>query len=241
MEEQSAHHFAGRVKARDDAAIEILDLAPLRNLKAAEREGDAGGHVVSVKRRGVERVGPVGLVDGEAVGPAAVEDIGIERHLVAARGVEIPQGAQEARRINAGELAGECFQRAGLGLGDPADAVLAAQQAAHLGVEHLPGEHTRQSDDLATVFGVGVAVEIGAFVDVAFALGVDQDTERIIVLLELVADGEVPIGRRVNVPRHRMAAGPVTVGPRPDAHRKVETRAHVEACAAHFREFPTGA
>src|SRR5260370_16456272 len=83
------------VKARDDAAIEILDLAPLRNLKAAEREGDAGGHVVSVKRRGVERVGPVGLVDGEAVGPAAVEAIGIERHLVPATRVEIPPRAPE--------------------------------------------------------------------------------------------------------------------------------------------------
>src|SRR5260370_4702451 len=70
------------VKARDDAAIEILDLAPLRNLKAAEREGDAGGHVVSVKRRGVERVGPVGLVDAQAGGPGAVAGIEVERTLL---------------------------------------------------------------------------------------------------------------------------------------------------------------
>jgi hypothetical protein len=61
-----------------------------------------------------------------------------------------------------------------------------------------------------------VAVEVAAFVDVALAFGVDEEAERIIVLLELVADREVAIGRRIDVPGDRMAARPIAVGPRPD-------------------------
>src|ERR1700730_6896238 len=90
VEEQPAHHFACGVEARDDPAIEILDLALFRNLEAAEREGHAGGHVIGVKRWGIERIGPVGLVDGEAAGPASVQHMGIERRVAAAGGVEIP-------------------------------------------------------------------------------------------------------------------------------------------------------
>src|SRR5262245_15976568 len=83
-----------------------------------------------------------------------------------------------------------------------------------------------------------MAVEVQAFVDVALALGVDEEAERIVVLLELVADREVAIGRRIDVPGDRMAARPVAVGPCPDVERHTQTSAHVEAGAAAFGELP---
>jgi hypothetical protein len=45
-------------------------------------------------------------------------------------------------------------------------------------------------------------VKVGALVDEPLPAGVDDDAERIIVLLEAVADGEVAVGRRIHVPLH---------------------------------------
>ena len=50
---------------------------------------------------------------------------------------------RNASRIDAVELRRQLLERVGLGLGDAPDAILAAQQMGHLGVEHLPGEHAR--------------------------------------------------------------------------------------------------
>ena len=61
-------------------------------------------------------------------------------------------------------------------------------------IEDLPGEHAWLPNDLAAVFRVSVAVEVGALIDIAFAACIDDDTERIIVLLELIADREIPEG-----------------------------------------------
>src|SRR5262249_61565354 len=105
-----------------------------------------------------------------------------------------------------GQCGSELFWRAGRALGPAAHAMSAAKVRRSLGVEHLPGEHARLFHDLAAVFRIGVTMEVGALVDVALALGIDKKPERVVVLLELVADGEVPIGRRVDVPGNRMAA-----------------------------------
>ena len=86
-----------------------------------------------------------------------------------------------------------------------------------------------------------MAVEVQAFIDVALAFGVDEEPERVVVLLELVADREIAIGRSVDVPRHRMGTGPMAVGPCADRHRHVEPGAHIESRTAHPRHFPTGA
>src|SRR6202048_3068607 len=104
-----------------------------------------------------------------------------------------------------------------------------------------PGKHARKLDDLAAIFRIGMAVKVGALIDVALALGVDQNAERVVVLLELIADREIAIGRSVDVPRHRMGTGPMAVGPRADRHRHVEPGAHIESRTAHPRHFPPGA
>src|SRR3546814_18047950 len=65
------------------------------------------------------------------------------------------------------------------------------------------GKHARLLEDFATIFGIGVTVEIGAFIHIALALGVDHDAERIVVLLELVADRQVARRRRIAIPGHR--------------------------------------
>src|SRR5262249_3876959 len=61
-----------------------------------------------------------------------------------------------------------------------------------------------------------------------------------VVLLELVADREIAIGRSVDVPRHRMGTGPMAVGPCADRHRHVEPGAHIESRTAHPRHFQPG-
>ena len=238
MIKQPADDLAGGVQPRDHPAIEVLDLALRRDLQAAERERHPGRHVVGVERRGIERHRPVGLVDREPVRPPPVEHVRIERHVTCAGGVELPHRPQKSCRVHAGELGRQLLERVCLRLGDAADAILAAQQRVRLGVKNLPGEHARQAHDPAAVFRIRVAVEIGALIDIALALSIDEDAEWIVVLLELVADGEVAIGRRVDVPGHRVAARPVAVRPRADPKRHVEAGTHVETGAADFREVP---
>ena len=194
--------------------------------------------MIGVKRRSIERHRPVGLIDRQPVRPPPVEHIRVERNVACAGGVEFAHCPQKSCRVHAGELGRQLLQRVCLRLGDAADAILAAQQRVRLGIKNLPGEHARQAHDPAAVFRIGVAVEIGALIDIALALGIDEDAEWIVVLLELVADGEVAIGRRVDVPGHRVASRPVAVRPRAGSERHVEARAHVETSAADFRELP---
>src|SRR5262249_3452725 len=105
-------------------------------------------------------------------------------------------------------------------------------------VEDLPGELTRLLEHHAAVFGIGVVAEVGALVDEALAVSIDQDGERIGMLLELVADREISEFGRIHLPLHRMAARPVAARARADLHRHTDTVAVVEAGAAHLGEVP---
>ena len=134
----------------------------------------------------------------------------------------------------------EFLDRVGDDLGDLPDLVLVALQMLHLLVEDLPGELAGLLQHHAAVFGVGVVAEVGAFVDEALAGGVDQDRERIRVFLELVADREVAELRRVHLPLHRVAAGPVAAGTRADVESHADAVTGIEARAAHLREVPAG-
>ena len=58
------------------------------------------------------------------------------------------------------------------------------------------------------------------------------------MLLEGVADREVAVLRRVEVPLHRVAAGPVAEGAGADGERHLDPVAGVEARAAHLGQFP---
>src|SRR5215470_15863573 len=98
-------------------------------------------------------------------------------------------------------------------------------------VEDLPCEHAGLVQDLAAVFGVGVAVEVEPLVEKPLAARVDDNAERVVVLLEAVADIEVAKGWRVEVPRDGVCARPVTgdggaeVERHPEALPRIEPRA----------------
>src|SRR5207237_2962070 len=129
----------------------------------------------------------------------------------------------------------ERLQRIGLLFGRARDAVFVAQQVHGFLVEDLPGEHTGLLQDLAAIFRIGVAVEIGAFVEKALALRVDDNPKRITVLLKAVADIEIAKRRRVDIPGAGMRARPMPVWRRAEIERHAEPLAGVEAAAAHLR------
>ncbi len=115
------------------------------------------------------------------------------------------------------------------------------KQFADLGIEHLPCELRRLLQHCAAVFRVSERMKIGAFVDEALAVGVDQQAEDVAVLLELIADRHVAELGRIAIPAGGMTARPVAVGCCADVERHVESVALVEARAAHFAEFPARA
>ena len=61
------------------------------------------------------------------------------------------------------------------------------------------------------------------------------------MLLEVVANGQVAELRRVHVPGHRVAAGPVAAGGRAEGHGHADAVAGVEARAANLRQVPARA
>jgi len=81
-------------------------------------------------------------------------------------------------------------------------------------------------------------VEIEAFVQITLAACVDDDPERVVVLLEAVADIEVAERRCVQIPGDGMGARPVTGNRRPQIERHLQPLARVEARAAHLGEVP---
>src|SRR5205814_10543840 len=100
------------------------------------------------------------------------------------------------------------------------------------------GEHAGLVQNLAAVFGVGVAVEIEPLVEETLALGVDDDAERVVVLLETVADIEVAKGRGVEVPGDGMRSRPVPGNGSAEIQRHLQPLARVETRAAHLGEVP---
>ncbi len=135
--------------------------------------------------------------------------LGLNGTFLRHRRVVLGDGLEELLGVHAFELFCELLERIGRHLGDLADAVLVALHVLDLGVEHLPGELVGLLQHDAAVFRIGVVAEVGALVDEALAVGVDEDAERIGMLLELVADREVAELGRVHLPLHRVAARPV--------------------------------
>src|SRR5690606_10806001 len=107
--------------------------------------------------------------------------------------------------------------------------------------EELERDAVRLLQNLAPVLGVGVVAQIRAFVDEALTVHVHDQPQRVGVLLVEVADAAIAGWRRVQVPRHRVRAGPVAVRLRPDVERHLDAVARVVACAAYLRELPAGA
>src|SRR5207247_6884551 len=171
-------------------------------------------------------------------GATAVPRVRIEGHVAAHGRVEGAHGTEKALGIHIFELRGQLFERLRPHLGHARDAVLGAQQMKHLRIEDLPGELPGLLADRAAVLRVGEAVEVGALVDEAPAVGVDEDAEGIAVLLELVADGELTELGRVPVPAAGVAARPVAEGARADLEGHAQAVAGVEARAAYLSQLP---
>ena len=83
-------------------------------------------------------------------------------------------------------------------------------------------------------------MEVGALVDETLALGVDVDAERIIMLLETVADRQVAERRGVHVPFRGMRSGPMAGRHGADLERHVDALAGVELRAPDLRQVPVG-
>src|SRR3990172_6867715 len=241
MIENAAHQFARRIQPRYRFARGVLDCAVVGNFQAAERERHAARYTIGFERRLFDGVRPVGLVDPEAFGAAAILDCGVVRD-VGANGLVIRLEFAQARvRIDAVELFDEFLERVGAHLGHALDAVLVAQRRDDLVVEDLPREHARLRVDHRAVLGVGVIGEVRALVDETLAARVHHDAPRIAVFLEAVTDREIAERRRVEVPAYRMAARPVAVGHRADIERHLDAESRVVARAAHLGEIPVRA
>src|SRR3989442_9249349 len=238
--EQSPDQFAGGIEAADRLVVGIEHFGVGGDAHAAEGEGEAAGHRVAFERRLVDRVRPVALVDGEALGAPTVLDVRIERNVAAHGLIVFGDGLEELLRVYAVELVPEVLDRIGDDLGDLPDLVLVALQMLHLLVEDLPGELAGLLQHHAAVFGVGVVAEVGAFVDEALAGGVDENGERVGGFLKLVADREVAELGGIHLPLHGWAAGPVAAGAPAHVHRHADAVAGVEARAAHLGRVPAG-
>ena len=81
---------------------------------------------------------------------------------------------------------------------------------------------------------VGEAVEVEALVEEALAARVHQDAERVVVLLEAVADIEIAKGRGVQVPGDGMRPRPVPGNGRAEIERHLQPLARIEPRAAHL-------
>ena len=139
--EESTDDLARCIEAGDRMAGHILDRSIVGDLEAAERKRDAGRHTIGLVGRGIEALGPIGLVRRKPARPEAVADVGIERHLRPRRGVEGAHAHQKAARIDAVEPLGQRLEAVGLFFGDARDAVFLAQQMDDFLVEDLPREH----------------------------------------------------------------------------------------------------
>ena len=117
--------------------------------------------------------------------------------------------------------------------------VFVAKQMLHFLIENLPGKLARLLQHHAAVFGVSVVAEIRAFVDEAPAGCIDQDAERIRVLLELIADRKIAEFRCIHLPLHGMTTRPVAARAGADRERHTNAVAGVKARAAHLGEIPS--
>ena len=178
----------------------------LINAQPPERERNAASHGVGLERRLVDRIGPVGFGDLEALGAAPVLDGGIEGYIRAYRSVVLPDRRKRAPGVHILELFDKLLQAVGPYACDLANAVLVAQQGDDLVVEDLPGELAGLPKDNSAVFRVGVIADVGALVDKALAARVQHDTERVAVLLEVVAHCEIAERGGVALPTHGMTA-----------------------------------
>ena len=164
--------------------------------------------------------------------------IRVERHVRPRSRVIFSNGAQEPLRVHPSQLARQLLKTVGRLLGDAWYPIFIAQQPRGLLVKDLPGEQPRLLQHLCPIFRISVAVEIRPFIDKPLTARVDDDAERIVMLLELVTDRQVAELRRIHVPLHRVRARPMSRHRSAGIHRHAVAPAGVVAGASHLREIP---
>src|SRR5688572_24936415 len=108
--EQPTHELPGRVEARDRSTRLVENARPLVDREPTVGEGDAAGHRERGERRSIDRVRPVGLVEGETARAAAVLARGVERRPLVDRGVELAHRFDEPLGVDAVEAPGQLLQ-----------------------------------------------------------------------------------------------------------------------------------
>src|SRR4029079_12484863 len=90
--------------------------------------------------------------------------------------------------------------RVRFGFGDLANAILITHHIDGPGIENLHRRALRLLHDLAPVFRIGVVAIVGALVDKALAGEIDDDADRIGVLLAIVEQHSIAARRVAYVP-----------------------------------------
>src|SRR5262249_54307066 len=139
------------------------------------------------------------------------------------------------------ELARQLSNRHRFGFRHFANPILLAKQRDDLLVEDLKGGAAGLFDDHASVLHVRVVAEVGPFVHEALTAQVDDDAQRVRVLLEVVADLAVAVPGRVEIPLHGMAPAPVAPGQRANLEGHADAVAGVVRRPAYTRELPVPA
>src|SRR5690606_22155279 len=180
-----------------------------------------------------------GLRRLDALRALAVEHRGVVVARLAGR-VELAHGARQPRDVDLERLR-EFLDGVRRGLRDLLDPVFVANHVDRLRVEDLDRGALGLLHDLAPVLRIRVVAVVRPLVDEALAAQVDDDADRIRVLLEVVEHDPVAERRRADVPGHRVAGGPSPKSLRADVERGLDAVAGVVAAAPDAARLPTGA
>lgn len=157
----------------------MRDFGFVRDAQAPEGEGEPAGHGIAFERRLIDGVCPVAFVDGQPHRAAAVLDIGIEWNVRSHRLVVLGNARKELLRVHAFKFLRKLVDGIGHDPGDLSDPVFIALKVLHLAIEDLPSELARLLQNHAAIFRIGVIAEISPFIDEAFAVGINENGERI--------------------------------------------------------------
>ena len=202
-------------------------------MHAAVGKGDAAGHRIGAKRRGVEALRPIAARRVQAAGGLAVLDGGVEGGVLIDRRVEGPEGGQGRAAVDALEPGQQRLQRIGFDEVRIVEVVLGIQQIENLGVEELPGALPGLFQHRLAVLGIGVIAKIPAFVDEAPALRINHDAEKVadLAVMFALAVGDVQIAVFLHLPIHGRGVGAAVAA----VPRGAELQRHAQAVAGIVR------
>ena len=105
----------------------------------------------------------------------------------------------------------------------------------NLGIKNLKCIHPRLLKNFTAIARIYVGMKILTFITKALAVGVNNNRERDVMFLELVANGDIAIRRCIKIPRHCMSTRemPIRHGAQIECHIKSSTI--IISGSAYFR------